>query len=119
MALRRPDPREIRQHLALAGAFADGAAFIAATDIAEIRPIAGDVRWRLRFKANQAGTLKARYLRPDGETEYTANNPGDVAIVANVENKIEDATYAGEAVVKFIFTPTGNGVVTLADLSHL
>lgn len=117
--LRPADAREVRYHKSLGGVFADGAAFLAATDISIVVPVAGEARWRVRFKASQAGTLKAAYLRTDGTTAYTTGNPADVTIAANVENKIEDATVYGESLLKITFTPGATpGTVTYADISH-
>ena len=117
--LRPADPREARNHQALGGGLKPGNAVATATDVSDTRAVAGEVRWRVRFKATVNGTLKARYLQPDGITEYTANNPADVPVTANVETKLDEPAHYGEGMVKIIFTPGGNGTITVADMSHI
>jgi hypothetical protein len=119
--VRDPDPREARFHRVLPEELAPGKpAYTDTNDRSSIVPVAGEARFRLRFKATVAGTLKTRFLRPGGTEEYTANNPGDVAVVANTETKLDVTDHYGEGLVKFIFTPNSQPwQVSIADLSHV
>lgn len=102
------------------GAFADGAAVANGVPISIIVTLAGCIAWRHRFKASVAGTLSYEYLRPDrAGTVYTANNPANVAVVANTETKQEVTQHLGESRVKITFTPGGNGTITYSDFSEV
>lgn len=72
-------------------------------------------RARLRFKANVAGTLKFRYLVPDGDAEYE-ENPADVSVLADDETVVEFASLWGERGLRVIFNSVG-GTVTFLDWS--
>lgn len=119
--VRDPDPREARFHRVLPGELTPGKpAYTDTNDRSAIVPVAGEARFRLRFKATQNGTLKARFLRPGGTEEYTANNPADVPVTANTETKLDVTDHYGEGLVKFIFTPSAQPwQVAIADLSHV
>ena len=119
MVVRDPDPRDARFHRVLAEELAPGKTYTDTTDRVATCAVAGEARFRLRFKATVAGTLKARFLRPGGAEEYTANNPADVPVVANTEIKM-DVDHWGEGLVKFLFTPNAQPwTVSIADLSHV
>lgn len=79
--------------------------------------LAGAQRWRVRIRASAAGTLSAAYVRAGRRTDvYAANNPADVAVVANTETAMSEATHFGAAAVRLTFTPSGNGAVTYCDI---
>lgn len=117
---RDPDPRDARFHRVLPEELTPGKSYTDTTDRSAVVAVAGEARFRLRFKATIGGTLKARFLRPGGTEEYTANNPADVPIVADTETKLDVTDHYGEGYVKFIFTPSAQPyTIDIADLSHV
>lgn len=119
MGTRQPSPRDARGHWTLKGAWKPGTAFTNGAAITIDVPCAGAERIRIRMKtATGGGTLAAAWLRPDGETKYTANNPADVAIVAGTENKMDVDPHFGEGLLRLTFTPSADGTITYVDVSQ-
>lgn len=117
---RQPDPHDLRGHFTLPAPFNPGGAFVNATPVKARVPFAGAVRGRIRIlTAAGGGTLSSKWLRPDGETPYAANNPADVAVVAGVENKLDIDPNFGEGILELTFTPAANGSFTYVDVSQV
>jgi len=113
-----PDPTTVRRWRQGKGDWADGAAFSNGVAITWTVPCAGVRTIRMRMlTTTSGGTLSAEFLRglEDAATAYAENNPGDVAIVAGTENKMDVATHYGEPAIKFTFTPSGDGTLDYAD----
>lgn len=121
---RPPEPREVRVHRSLGtitgSPFADDADVVNGQTYSVKVPIAGEARWRCRMKLknNAAGTLRARYLRPDQATQYGSDNPADTPLAANGEGSIGDNDVRGESVVEIIFVCTATGKISFADFCH-
>lgn len=120
MTTRLPSPRDVRGHWQLNGTWKPGAAFANGVAVTQDVPCAGAERIRIRIKtATGGGTLAAAWLRPDGNTPYTANNPANVTVVAGTENKMDIDPHFGEALLRLTFTPGGDGTFTYVDVSQV
>lgn len=122
MRFGAPSPVEVDLPGSVGGGFADGAAFSDATgNVVAFIPVAGATRIRVRIKtAGIGGTLASRFCRPNAtRDEYTANNPADVTVAVDVENKLDVDPHFGEAWLKLIFTPAaGSGTFDYVDASR-
>lgn len=98
-----PDPREFRVHRPLC---ADGTIVTGSGTLSITAPIAGAAKVRVRIRMTGAGTLDAFYVRPDGTTDYAANNPSQVALSADTETKMDMDAQWGESAVRFLITDT-------------
>lgn len=98
-----PDPREFRFHRTL---LPETPSISGSGSVSVIVPIAGAAKVRVRVKLQGAGTLDAAYVRPDGTTLYTANNPSQVVISAGTETKMDMDAQWGESAVKLTLTDT-------------
>lgn len=117
----QPDPSLVRRHAKISGALKEGAALTNAVPVQQVIAVAGCARFRIRWKSSVGGALACRFVRPNNlDTEYDLNQPGDVAIVANVENKLDMATHMGEGIAIVRFTPSaGPGTITYADVMQV
>lgn len=124
---RALDPLQPRYNASVGGALADGATLTNATPVQVLVPLAGCVRYRFRFKATAGGTLAFAYCRanlspaasPAQATPYTANNPSNITVAANVEAPSLDADHYGEDYLLITFTPSASGTVVYADISRV
>jgi len=115
-----PDPLDARVHRAVSGGTLKAGATYVNTDVLEvILPIAGALSVRLRgLFATAGGTLSFAYLRPDGTTAYTTNNPSNVTVTAGTE-AVATIQPNGEGWLRVRFTATGTGAVTYFDVMQV
>lgn len=118
-AVRKPVPGVMRGHYEVGGAFKPGTTLTNAVPVVQKIPTAGATRVRGRWLSTIAGTLSFKWIRPDGETEYAANNPGDVVIVGGTENKFDVDPHFGEGLLQVTFTPGATGVLTYFDVCEI
>ena len=116
---RRADPRELRGHYPLSGDFRPGSVVLNAVPVTVLIPVPSVARFRVRFLSTVNGTLAGRFVRPDDDVEYQANQPADVTITGGVETKLDVELHFGEGYLKLTFTPSGNGNITYADCSQV
>lgn len=111
-------------HSSLIGQLAAGASVLTGVAARAVANFAGGVRARIRLKATVAGTLDLKYLRPAQPSPFPTDlstllvydvNPAQVAVTANVE-AVMDMDLYGEQGGVVVFTPSGNGTITWADV---
>jgi hypothetical protein len=110
--MRLPDFDVGRPHFRLGGDLAAGTIIGNGITNKVLIPIHGARVVRLRALVTvAAATLKARYVMPtDFATEYAANQPADVALIAGTENILDITTVAGEAYLSVQVTSGGAGM---------
>jgi hypothetical protein len=123
----RPARRLIQQ-------LAVGTSILAAGNAYEVVIVAGSARGIVRCKFTQTGTLALNFVGPDTQfvtqqvagasgaatilTNYTSNQPGSIALVANAENFVA-FTHNGEGYLQVLVTNTSGstGTITYCDVA--
>ena len=112
---RYPDAAGIHRHLG--GALEVGDAVANGVPSEATVQLGGLESFRIYFKSTAAGSLAVLYLQAGSKTAtLTAGNPTPVAVTANVEAKLDVAQHFGEWAAIVRFTPTGDGVVSTAEI---
>lgn len=117
------DPIRSQRHSPIGGSLAAGAALASATPVTVCVQLAGAARARIYFKSSAAGTLDVYPLKANRaggilSTDRLDTKLATVAISANTEALAEFDLY-GEHGCQVVFTPSGNGTVTHAEIARV
>jgi hypothetical protein len=117
-----PDPLDARVHRPVGGdadTLKAGATYANGNTRTALLPIAGALSVRLRgLFTGAGGTIALAYLRPDGVTPYTTNNPASIPVTAGAEF-VSTFQPNGEGWLRVQFTASGTGAVTYFDVMQV
>lgn len=116
-----PSARAAFPHRQLNGALNKGVVVANGTTASLSVPTAGASVIRLRaLVIGVDTTLRAQFLRPDGKTVYTENNPDDVDLTDGTES-IMDITVRGESMLKIsvVGDAVTNATISFIDIMGL
>lgn len=117
------DPIRSQRHSPIGGSLAAGSALATGVAVTVVTTLAGAARARIYFKSDAAGTLDVYPLKANKagsvlSADRYSTKLGTSAVLADTETLVAFDLY-GEHGCQVVYTPSGNGTVTYAEIARV